>query len=214
MEEQIHVTSFEKLTEHILARARTQDVFVVGICGFAGSGKSTLCKRLACLLPATMHHFECDRFSRHSFREREQLIARSSGQDDRLNSEENPMNWYPWTDIEAALRDLRTCGAFTYERAWNSKTGELTGKYELTLREDSPAVILCDCIFLLHSPVRSCLDLTVLVETPQALRQKRGRQRTESVERHAYMQRLEQEFVNPYFRANSEAAHMIYTTGD
>ncbi|MEM9634169.1 MAG: hypothetical protein AAGA50_22765, partial [Pseudomonadota bacterium] len=147
------------------------------------------------------------------FHEREQRIEeqRSSSP---VNPEENPLNWYAWEEIGTSLATLRDQGGFTYERAWNSRTGELDQKYSLQRTQEAPTLILCDGIYLLHEPVRDWLDMTIFVGKPEATRKKRGRTRTTDASRRAYMERLERIYAIPYFQANIARADVIYREAD
>ncbi|MES0812734.1 hypothetical protein ABLO27_24795 [Roseibium sp. SCPC15] len=209
----VQLSNLNDLIAHLREQIESRDLIIAGVCGLAGAGKTTLCKTLASNFPAHTLHLECDRFSQFSFVEREKRIEEQR----RLapvNSEENPLNWYAWEAIGRSLAALRDQGCFTYERAWNNCTGELDGKYSLQRTQDASTLVLCDGIYLLHEPVRDWLDMSILVDTPEAIRRARGKARTTDVDRRDCMERLERIYVIPYFETNIASADIIYRVAD
>lgn len=184
---------------------------LVGVCGYAGAGKTTLCRALSDCLPDKVTHFSCDRFSRYSFKEREKRIEAEVGSEDK-SYEENPLHWYDWNAISEALTSLRTARQFTYKNAWNPSSGELDATYSLKLPENQSALVLCDGIFLLHSSVKEWFDITLCVDCAQTLRQSRAKARTKSLSRLSYMASLERTYVEPYFRDFSQRAEIVLPT--
>jgi uridine kinase len=201
----------EDLAAWLRSKAGTGRLLSVGVCGFPGAGKTTLCKSLSSADPDHFVRFECDRFSRHSYLEREDRIARALRTGNRSDSEENPLSWYAWNDIEAALAGLRSNGSFVYPHGWNRKTGELDEPYTIALPPARPAVLLCDCIHLLHSPVRGWFDAMILVDTPLDLTLKRGRKRSGDPARAAYMEHLTRTYTVPYFAAHRAMADVLFS---
>ena len=197
----------DTLIEQSIASGRPS---VIGICGHAGAGKTSLCKRIRETYPALAHHFVCDRFSRYSLREREARIAAAQADSLSPEAEESPVHWYAWSEIGQALASLRTNRAFSYPRGWNRQTGELDETYALTLPAEGPTLVLCDGIFLLHAPVRQWLDAAILVDTPFDVTLERGRQRTADPIRYEYMARLGRTYAVPYFAAHAAQADAIY----
>jgi len=206
---QTRLSTIADLTARLLPMARPDDVVLVAVSGFAGAGKTTLCRSLQAARPNLVSHFVCDRFSRHSFHEREQRIAEQASRA-RGGEEENPRTWYDWQAIERALGALRGDRSFAFERAWNTASGELDARYKLDLRSDGPAIVLCDGIFLLHDAVRHWFDATILVDCPEPVRRARGRRRSNDPARLAYMNELERRFAEPYFRENAAHAQIVY----
>lgn len=195
----------------LLAETAGQDgVTLVGVCGFAGAGKTTLCNRIAAALPDVAFRLDCDRFSAFSHPERTRRIdaARASGDPARAEEEENPRNWYDWAAIAMALQSLRAVRAFESDRAWNSENGLLNGRYALSLPPAGPAVVLCDGIFLLHDPVPGWLDLTLLVQANAHMIDERRRRRAGDKADRAKERR--DRFERPYFRTHaSRADHVV-----
>ena len=184
---------------------------IIGVCGYPGAGKTTLCKTLTEDTENRIFHFDCDRFSKFSFSKRETHIAQALATGDLEEAAENPMNWYAWEAIEAALEEIRTRGRFTYANGWNRNTGELDEAYGIALPVHEPAVLLCDCIYLLHQPVRAWLDAVVLVDTPLSVTLKRGQVRSNGPARAAYMERLTRTYTVPYFTTHRAAADLIFS---
>ena len=119
------------------------------------------------------------------------------------------MKWYAWEAIETALHGIRTRGSFTYPHGWNRKTGELDEAYSITLPASEPAVLLCDCIYLLHQPVRTWLDAVILVDTPLSVTLERGQTRSKDPARAEYMEHLARAYTVPYFDKHRAAADLV-----
>ncbi|MBC2860046.1 hypothetical protein [Stappia sp. 28M-7] len=201
------------LCAHIAARLHDKDLLVVGVCGMAGSGKSTLCDQIAEIASFDAVRLDCDQFSSHSLAERQTLIeeATKSGNPQQIEAIENPLNWYAFGDILSALDDLKSNRIHTYNRAWNRQTGELNGQYCLTVPTGRPAVVLCDCIYLLHPAVRNELDLMVLVEAPEDILVERGRRRSRGdLSRANHMESLRRKYSVPYFKTFGGTADIVY----
>lgn len=204
------ITDLDTLTARLRQKTRHNDITIVAVCGFAGAGKTTLCRSILEALSDTAYHFECDRFSRYSFKEREKRIAEQIVDLETCADEENPRHWYDWNEIEKALDGLRKQRRFDFCRAWNPASGELNAHYALHLGEDEQVLVLCDGIFLLHEPVRDWFDATIYVDCPAPLRHSRGLQRAKDPEWHAYMMHLERTYCEPYFREFSSCADDVY----
>lgn len=205
------VTDLRQVLDAILSMGRGGEIAVVGVCGLAGAGKTTLCKSIVAALPGYAFHLDCDRFSALSLTEREERIAlaRASGNCAHVNAEENPQNWYDWSGIGAAIDSLRRTRSFEWDRAWNRETGLLDARYSLFLSASGSAVVLCDCIFLLHEPVRAWLDGVIMVQASDeavALRRRR-RARNETAERAA--RERQARFERPYFERLYACADLI-----
>ncbi len=165
------------------------------------------------MLRSNVVRLDCDQFSSHSYMERQGRIAKatSSGNPEWIEREENPKNWYAFDDIISALRDLKSKRTHTYDRAWNRQTGELDERYEVALDGDGPSIILCDCIYLLHPPIRAALDVAILVETDAEIVTERGRLRSKGdTGRASYMESLRQKYSVPYFETFGRHANIRY----
>ncbi|MEM5583528.1 hypothetical protein WNZ15_13770 [Roseibium sp. AS2] len=204
------VRDITTLTARVQEGARHRDSVFVAVSGFAGAGKTTLCRSLMQALAGKACHFECDRFSSLGFKDRERRIAEQTGDGGRAGTAENPQHWYDWNEIEKALSALRRERRLEFNRAWNPDSGELDACYTLDLGDSRPAVVLCDGIFLLHEAVRSWFDATIFVDCPEPLRRARGLRRTQDPDRRDYMNRLERIHCEPYFREFSPSANIVY----
>jgi uridine kinase len=204
------ITDLDALLGWVHSKSRPDHPAIIGVCGYPGAGKTTLCKALTAAPGNRIVHFDCDRFSRLSFTERETHIAEALITDTPDDAAENPLNWYAWEAIEAALHGIRIKGRFTYPHGWNRKTGELDEDYSITLPENEPALLLCDCIYLLHPPVRDWLDAVILVDTPLNVTLARGQARSKDPARAAYMERLTRTYTVPYFATHMAAADLIF----
>ncbi|WP_153771089.1 AAA family ATPase [Labrenzia sp. CE80] len=205
------LSNFESALDQINIPESGKDVVVVGVCGMAGAGKSTFCEALAEKRPRRVFRFNCDLFSALSLSERTSRIeaARRSGDPVRLLNEEDPLNWYAWDEIHKAIEALRHRREFSFNQAWNRETGQLDARYDLFLPGDGQAIVLCDCIFLLHHPVRTWFDHILLIEaSAEIIASRRARRSSDAqVERHA--QERQKKFEMPYFKVNREFADAI-----
>lgn len=205
------IPSIDLLAGWVRSKARAGRPAIVGVCGYPGAGKTTVCRSLAAGYPGIFFHLKCDRFSRHSLAERNSLIVQAISTTDPGDAAENPQNWYSWEAIEAALAGIRDDGSFAYPQGWNRKTGELDETYVISLPGNRPVVLLCDCIYLLHPPVRGWLDAAILVDTPLDLALERGRSRSRDPARAAYMEHLARTYTVPYFAAHGAAADVLFS---
>lgn len=206
---------FQLTLEQLGASRQAKNLLVIGVCGFAGAGKTTLCRALSQAWPHRFLWLECDLLSALSYWDRTARIeqARASGDPACLEAEENPVNWYDWYGIKTAIQGLRQRGQFETHRAWNQKSGELDAFYAVQRRaDDCPVTILCDCIFLLHAPVRHWLDATVLIESAQKSQKSRRALRAKNADAElAAMQRYER-FELPYFQRHRCNADVVFQT--
>lgn len=190
---------FVRVLERYVTRNGT---IVVGVCGHAGAGKSTLCRKFIDLASVPTIRLNCDLFSAHGYHERQDLIAtaRASGDQAKIDAIENPRDWYAYDAIAAAISDLRQTGSHSYRRAWNNETGELDGSYDLTLPDQRPAIILCDSIYLLHPPIRQAMDITLRVDAAANVLDQRGLVRSKGdAERAQHHKAMRERFAAPYF---------------
>ncbi|WP_315922191.1 hypothetical protein [Mesorhizobium sp. SP-1A] len=175
---------------------------VVGVCGHAGAGKSTLCREFIYLASIPTIRLNCDLFSTHGYRERQELIAvaRATGDRNQIDAIENPRDWYAYNAIASAISDLKQTGRHSYKRAWNSETGDLDGTYDVSLPNQRPAIILCDGIYLLHPPIRQALDITIIVDTATDILDQRCIARSKGdIERAQQHRTMRERFAVPYF---------------
>ncbi|MCY0092521.1 hypothetical protein [Hoeflea ulvae] len=208
------ISTVDALRAWIEAKSAPGRAAIIGVCGYPGAGKTTLCRTLTAASANRVFHFEGDRFSSLSLCEREAQIAGALHAGLPADAAENPLDWYDWEAIKAALSGIRSRGRFTFPHGWNRTTGELDEPYGITLPAHGPAVLLCDCIYLLHQPVRKWLDALILVDTPLEVTLERGRARSKDPARAAYMERLTRIHAVPYFTAHQAAADMIFTNDE
>ena len=159
---------FENIANAIDELSESQSLLRVGVSGLGGSGKSTLCRRLSEHFSGRAFHFECDLFAKYGTVERRRRIADAleSGDPITIEQEENPKNWYGWDDIEKTLEGLRRKGSYVFAHGWNQQTGEKDKEAVFQLPNNEHPILLVDCIYLLHDPVRNWFDLSVFVDTP------------------------------------------------
>ena len=203
------------LANSMKALANNSPFFFVGIAGLGGSGKTTLCKQLAEILGGQAMHCACDVFSRYSLRERREKIdaAIANSDNDGVETEENPKNWYNWNSINEALHGLKNKKSYTYPHGWNSETGEIDREVILNLPDHDNPIVLVDCIYLLHLPVRNWFDLSILVDTPLETTIARARVRAKNSadsDYFEYRQNLVKKYDVPYFAGNASRTDWIF----
>ncbi|MUO43013.1 hypothetical protein [Agrobacterium vitis] len=206
------IESLAGLVDRMVSEYVSDQVRIIGVAGFSGSGKTTLCRRIVESLQGRAHHLDCDRFSAYSYSERQSRLdcAARSGDPAVMSAEENPRHWYAWDALADAVSSLRDSRMFAYDRAWNKNTGMLDGNYAIALPSEGPALVLCDCIYLLHPPVRQWFDTTVYVDVPFSLTVDRGLLRAPNSQRAAYMERLHRTYSLPYFEEHARNADWVY----
>ncbi|KAB0539107.1 uridine kinase [Pseudochrobactrum saccharolyticum] len=207
------IRTIDELRQRFESEAANKNILVAGICGLAGAGKTTLCRQLTAISGFNIVHLSCDRFSSHSYADRQASIesAYASGITEHIAFAENPQNWYAYDDIIAAIHALRAHGHYSYNRAWNGKTGNLDEHYNITLSENAPSIVLCDGIYLLHEPISTALDIIILVDTPVEVTVQRGQKRVnDNTDHFMSMERLRQTYTMPYFEALSGHADILF----
>ncbi len=136
----------------------------LGVCGFGGTGKSTVMRDLSAKFRDSCVVFETDWYMTHSSKERREGIARAieSNIEHELNFWSSPINWYDWQELTNDLSELMAEGQLLRQGFWRSSTGEKDLSISLSLKAN--AVILVDGIYLLHDPIRSLLDAVIMLE--------------------------------------------------
>lgn len=183
---------------------------VISVCGLGGSGKSTLCAELAKALNGFV--IQTDWYLRYPTVERKIRIASAleSGDPERRDREENPLNWYDWEHYSRDLSELRTTGILTLTDAWNQRTGAKDEKVEI--RDQSLGAVICDGIYLLHPPVVDLSDVTVLLQvSPHFARERadaRDAHRSDSAYL-AYKAELQKRYDLPYLSSYMKAANFV-----
>jgi hypothetical protein len=160
---------------------------LIFLVGHGGSGKSTLCRRLADELGGAV--FEIDWYATYASKERKQRMydAVASGDPVRIEAEENPFNWYSWEPLQRDLAQLKATGELTIRNAWDQcptsgaegttkestgvqarrlvqrkqATGLKVGSHDISVGD---APVFCDGIYLLHEPIIELADVVVLVD--------------------------------------------------
>ncbi|KEQ08966.1 AAA family ATPase [Pseudorhizobium pelagicum] len=211
------VEAVAELVKHVEILTQAADVVVVGVCGFPGAGKTTLCQHIAEMSGVEVVRLDCDLFSTESYSQRQANLAEAlkSGSQERIEDAENTQNWYAYDEIARAITDLKSHRRCTYDRAWNRNTGELDERYHLEASLAGPVIVLCDCIYLLHPPIRDALDCAIFVDAPEAVRFARGRVRSRGDANLAErMERISVRYTAPYFTRYADQATIVFRTGD
>jgi uridine kinase len=148
----------------------------VGVCGLGGSGKSTICRKVAETANFKCTVFELDWYLTHSSWCRRSAILQSlTGAQADIDFWKDPTNWYDWSTFEADLKQLRDTGHLKRSGLWRQSTGEKD--LEVTIELPPSGVVLCDGIYLAHPAVRPLFDKVVLLEVPSQEALKRSERR-------------------------------------
>lgn len=209
--------------DHIAALLQSKTHPLVLISGLPAAGKTTLAKTLK-------NDFENavvvqgDWFIKHPTTERLARIetAEKSGDTARIDEEANPINWFDWPALQTAVSTLQNSGKLSLEGAWNQSTGHKTITTALTL-PNTPAPIIVECAYLLHLPLVQQADLTMLIDTPEAVATQRLYAResakftTPYLDKDnflAYREKLTARYDVPYFKRYRTHADLILKEGD
>jgi uridine kinase len=187
---------------------------IVFVCGFGGAGKTTFCHELSSKLPCSALVFETDWYAKYATNERRERIKSAvASQDPKLvEQEENPKNWYDWTEVVSALSSLRETGHLALRNGWSQRTGEKELSIDLELPCNEASVILCDGIYLLHDEVRSVADLIVMLDTPIVDCLDRTAMRDSHRSSREYLEykaALLEKYDKPYFEQFGKNAHVL-----
>ena len=209
------ISEIEKLASGIKDFSDQNSILIVGVSGLGGAGKSTLCHDLVESFPDQAIHFECDLFAQYGTLERRQRISEAldSGDEDRIESEENPQNWYDWQRIEQALISLKETGRYNFTGGFNQKSGEKDKAAELELKQSEHAIIFVDCIYLLHLPVRDLIDCAIYIDAPLEESFQRSYDRDKHRSDHDYLvykQNVTKKYCVPYFDKYRQYADIIF----
>ncbi|MCK7615926.1 hypothetical protein [Roseibium sediminicola] len=212
MNDRINFVDQGQVIDFMASLMRRPDVCVVGVSGFAGAGKTTLCETTVSAYPEQVVRLNCDLFSAFSIQERRERIdnAFASGNPEVIEAEMNPRNWYDWKGIHHAIDGLRQRRAFETNKAWNHTTGLLDAHYSKALPPAGPVVVLCDCIFLLHEPVRTWLEHSLLVQSSHDAIAVRRSNRAKDKEAERQARERQERFEVPYFERHSEYADIVF----
>jgi uridine kinase len=205
--------TIEQVAEFINAKEMGRPL-VVFICGFGGAGKTTFCHNLAGLLSRPSVVFETDWYARYATTERKERIKSALAlQDDELiELEEDPKNWYDWKALTAGLQQLKTAGRLDLRNAWCQKTGEKQLSIELMLPDPLKSVIICDGIYLLHEGIRHAADICIRLNVDLDACLERGRKRDahrSTPEYLDYKAALTRQYDEPYFERYGANADVV-----
>ena len=182
-----------------------------GICGLGGTGKSTICRKVAEQYAPNALIIETDWYLAlpSSARKRSILTALDKHDIEELNRWSDPSAWYDWEAFVQDIDRLRQTGKLHLNSAWRQSTGEKDLVVELQISDPPRTVILIDGIYLLHEPIRRLLDCVMVIEDSSD----NARKRAEARDLHraegdylAFKARLAESFDVPYFERLSALA--------
>ena len=177
---------------------------VLGICGFGGCGKTTLCNLLLQELGSRALHFETDWYLRQSSKERRARVEEGLVADtmEEVVRSEDPSSWYDWSLVTAHLKELKTVGSLKITNAWRQSTGVKDLELELSLPDGEASIIVCDGIYLLHNEIRGSMDRVVKISSSvtEAVSRAGGRDSHRSPDWYLnFKENLRTHFDVPYF---------------
>lgn len=202
------------LRQHIKKLFRKKNRPIVFICGFGGSGKTTLAKQIENELDAPCVVVNSDWWLKYSTIERKKRIkeALNSKVSKCIKQEENPKNWYgSWKLVGADLKKLQTTKRLNIQNAWNQRTGKKDLNIELSVQEKG--IIIFDGIYLLHPEIIKIADFVIFLNVPAEICRKRSEKRDahrNSAEYLSYKESLVQKYDIPYFYKYKNKADLFF----
>jgi uridine kinase len=161
--------TLEKVAQIVRAKKEPGKPLIVFVCGMGGSGKTTFCKNLKRILGENCIGFHTDWYATYPTEERKARIkaALESKDQTRIEREENPKNWYSWTKLKEDLTSLKASGHLEIQNAWNQATGNKDLAIDLSAKDPSEMIILCDGIYLFHPSIIGSSDFVISLHVSQ-----------------------------------------------
>lgn len=175
---------------------------IIFICGLGGAGKTEFSNSLHKQLGESSVIFRHDWYLKYPTLVRKERMRQAVASKDsqRINAEENPVNWMDDDAFVKDLKEFRDTGALSLTNVWNQQTGDRDLSLEIT--SEPHGIIIVEGIYLLHEPVARLADLTIRLEISPEIARQRANQRDKyrsDVEYLAYKQQLVQKYDLPYF---------------
>jgi uridine kinase len=186
---------------------------IVFVCGFGGAGKTTFCRRLCAEIACPAIVFETDWYAKYPTEQRRERIRSAIDSQDQqlIEQEENPINWYDWPALVSGLKKLKESGRLEIRDGWCQSTGKKEFSIDLEIPSNGDSVIICDGIYLLHDAVKSAADLIVLLDTQISVCLNRATVRDSHRSTREYLDykaALLDKYDKPYFELYSSNADM------
>jgi uridine kinase len=206
------VSNLNDIVKTITQNGRGKQL-IVFVCGFGGAGKTTFCRRLCAEISCPAIVFETDWFAKYPTEQRRERIrsAVASQNQELIEQEENPINWYDWPALVSDLKKLKESGRLEIRNGWSQRTGRKDFSIDLEIPTEGDSVIICDGIYLLHDAVKSAADLIVFLDTQVAtcLNRSAARDSHRSTKEYLdYKALLVDKYDKPYFELYSSNADM------
>lgn len=189
---------------------------IVSVCGHAGTGKSTTTNAMLSNGYLAGAIIQLDWYLRYATPVRKQRIADAlkSGDTERIEAEENPLNWYDWNRYQSDINHLQTSGTFEMHDAWDQSTGLKELQVGATMEQDG--FIICEGIYLLHPPIVEQADVTILMTLNESVARARAKARDahrSDAQYLAYKQCLVEKYDNPYMTRFAPNATLVFSVG-
>jgi uridine kinase len=190
---------------------------VVFVCGLGGAGKTQFCLNYSKMPGLEGPALHVDWYLKYASLERRARMAAAvaSGDPERIEAEENPINWEDWPALTTAITTLRGEGRLGVTRGWNQLTGEKD--FDTTLEAADDAVIWCDGVMLQHPGIAEFADTIVLLEVSDETDVARGEARDghrNDAEYLAYKRGLKKKYDLPYFERYRDVADLVINNND
>ncbi len=190
---------------------------IIFICGLGGSGKTTLADRLAAKLEGSVV-VRIDWYLRHPTKDRKQRIRQAieSKDPERIQQEENPVNWNDYNKLKKDLTHLQKHSSVNIRSAWNQKTGEKDTDLDLRFNEKK-GIIICEGICLLHPEISEVADLIIFLKLSKDISVFRWKKRDShrSTEEYLdYKASLQDKYEIPYVEKYLKNADVVIDMDD
>ena len=134
-----------------------------------------------------------------------------SKDEELMEKELNPINWFDWETFRKAILDFQKSGKFNVRNTWNQISGELTDEHTLDFKNEN-GLIVCEGIYLLHPEIKSIADFSILIDVPKEEARKRAEQRDRGNRSEEHMERkrlIMETYDIPYFNAYRKDVDLI-----